>query len=65
MSNLSDEYLANAIRDMNAEDERARANGEAHGNYGEEYRAVVEDLIVARMLLRAAHSYVDPCTQVH
>lgn len=39
------EYYQQAVAEMDAEDSAARARGEAHGNYGEEYRASVEDVI--------------------
>lgn len=49
---VSDEELRNMRRDIEIEDAAAKARGEAHGNYGEDFGALVFDLRDAREALK-------------
>jgi len=53
---VSDEQIVQMIADIEEEDARAKTFGEAHGNYGEDFGAIVFDLRDCREALALAEA---------
>ena len=56
---VSDERLSDMIAEIKHEDNLAAATGQAHGNYGEDFGAVVFDLRDARAALAKSEGERD------